>query len=90
VGDRIPWSSARRFYHGGSVTWPSKILVPFAFTVLLSRLILQAIGYTRLIIDPDAEQIAVPVMHEVAEMADKEIHDTFGDEAEDARAKRGE
>lgn len=72
------------------VTWPSKILVPFAFTVLLSRLILQAIGYTRLIIDPDAEQIAVPVMHEVAEMADKEIHDTFGDEADEASAKRGE
>ncbi len=71
------------------VTWPSKILVPFAFTVLLSRLILQAIGYTRLIIDPDAKPIAVPVMHEVAEVADKEIHDTFGDEAENASNGRG-
>ena len=60
------------------VTWPSKIWVPIAFSVLLARLILQAFGYFRLIISPNAEPIAVPLMHDVSEVADKEIHDAFG------------
>ncbi|MDA7949132.1 MAG: TRAP transporter small permease subunit [Hyphomicrobiaceae bacterium] len=71
-------------------TWPSKIWVPIAFSVLLARLVLQAIGYSRLIIDPKATPIAVPLMQEVAEVADKEIHDAFGDEAEEADAERAE
>lgn len=64
-------------------TWPSKMWVPISFAVLLARLFLQAWGYTRLIIDPDAEQIAIPIMAEVKEMADKEIADTFGDDSND-------
>jgi TRAP-type C4-dicarboxylate transport system permease small subunit len=60
-------------------TWPSKIWVPISFTVLLARLILQVWGYARLIINPNAEPIAVPVMQAVSEQADKEISDTFGD-----------
>lgn len=60
-------------------TWPSKMWVPISLAVLLLRLILQTWGYLRLIINPNAEPIAVPVMQEVSEMADKEITDTFGD-----------
>ena len=60
-------------------TWPSKIWVPISLTVLLARLFLQTWGYGRLIINPDAEPIAVPVMQEVADQAGKEISDTFGD-----------
>ncbi len=60
-------------------TWPSKIWVPIAFSVLLARLLLQAAGYLRLIIRPDAQPVAVPLMHDVEEVADKEIHDAFGD-----------
>lgn len=71
------------------VTWPSKIWVPIAFSVLLARLILQAFGYFRLIISPNAEPIAVPLMHDVAEVADKEIHDAFGDDDESAQEKQG-
>lgn len=59
--------------------WPSKILVPIAFSVLLSRLVLQSWGYWRLILHPDAKPIAVPTLQEVQELAEKEIHDTFGD-----------
>lgn len=66
------------------VTWPSKIWVPVAFSVLLARLVLQTIGYGRLIIDPSATPIAVPVLQEVSEQADKEIHDAFGDDEESA------
>ena len=60
-------------------TWPSKMWVPIAFSVLIARLLLQAWGYMRLILDPSAEPIAVPLMHDVEEVADKEIHDAFGD-----------
>ncbi len=70
-------------------TWPSKIWVPVAFSVLLARLILQMFGYTRLIINPDATPVAIPAMQEVAEMADKEIHDAFGDDDEETSTDRG-
>jgi len=63
-------------------TWPSKMVVPIAFSVLIARLILQAWGYSRLIITPDAPPIAVPVMADISEIAEKEIHDTFGDDEE--------
>jgi len=59
-------------------TWPSKIWVPISFGLLLIRLFLQTWGYGRLIINPKAEPIAVPIMQEVAEQASKEITDTFG------------
>jgi TRAP-type mannitol/chloroaromatic compound transport system permease small subunit len=55
------------------VLWPSKLLVPFAFTVLTGRLILQALGFIRLIKDPDAELIAVPHIETVDEQAQHEI-----------------
>jgi TRAP-type C4-dicarboxylate transport system permease small subunit len=61
-------------------TWPSKIWVPIAFTVLIARLILQIWGYGRLIVHPGATPIAVPLMHSETEIADKEIQDTFGDD----------
>ncbi len=63
------------------VTWPSKMLVPFAFTVLIARLMLQIWGYWRLILHPDAKPIAVPLLADVIEQAQKEIKDTFGDDA---------
>ena len=62
------------------ITWPSKIWVPIAFSVLIARLILQIWGYWRLIRDPSATPIAVPLMHSEAEIADKEIHDALGDD----------
>lgn len=62
------------------LTWPSKFWVPFAFAVLVLRLILQAWGYARLIAAPDAQPVAVPVMAEISELAEKQIADTFGDD----------
>ncbi len=55
------------------VIWPSKLLVPFSFTVLMGRLALQAIGFYRLILDPDAVQVAVPHIESVDEQAQHEI-----------------
>lgn len=61
-------------------TWPSKMWVPIAFSVLILRLILQAWGYGRLIITPDAVPIAVPIMAAITEIADKEISDALGED----------
>ena len=55
------------------ILWPSKLLVPFAFTVLLGRLTLQALGFIRLIRDPNTVQIAVPHIESVDEQAQHEI-----------------
>ncbi len=55
------------------IVWPSKLLVPFAFSVLLVRLALQLAGFIRLVIHPDAIQIAVPQIETVDEQAQHEI-----------------
>ena len=53
--------------------WPSKLLVPFAFGILLVRLIIQLIGFIRLFLYPDAEPIGVPKIESVDEQAQHEI-----------------
>lgn len=62
-------------------TWPSKVLVPIAFFILNLRLILQFWGYLRLIKNPDAEPIAVPVIEHFEEMAQAEIEGAMGNDA---------
>lgn len=62
------------------LTWPSKLVVPVSFVVLIGRLVLQMWGYGRLIIDPNATPIAVPIMAEISELAEKEISDAFGED----------
>lgn len=61
-------------------TWPSKLIVPAALSLLWLRLTLQIYGYWRLVRNPEAEPVAVPVIHDVAEAAAHEIEETFGDE----------
>lgn len=53
--------------------WPSKLLVPFAFGVLLIRLFIQLIGFIRLFLYPDAEPVGVPKIETVDEQAQQEI-----------------
>ncbi len=53
--------------------WPSKLLVPFAFAMLLVRFSIQLLGYFRLFLYPDAEPIAIPVIETVDEQAQHEI-----------------
>jgi len=64
------------------VTWPSKLLVPIAFSIWWCRLALQFIGAVRLAIDPSKEPVAVVVMKDVAEQAQDEIHEVMGDDAD--------
>ena len=53
----------------GLPTWPSKLVVPFAFTVLSCRLILQAVGYSRALIFDLKKPPAVPLPISSSEQA---------------------
>ena len=53
----------------GLPTWPSKLVVPFAFTVLSFRLILQAVGYSRALIFDIKKPPAVPLPISSSEQA---------------------
>lgn len=64
------------------VTWPSKLLVPFAFSIWWCRLAIQFLGAVRLVISPTATPIGVIIMKNVAEHAQDEIHEVMGDDVD--------
>ena len=53
--------------------WPSKLLVPIAFAILLVRLFIQFLGFLRLAARPDAEPVGIPLIETVDEQAQHEI-----------------
>ncbi|MCV6591515.1 MAG: TRAP transporter small permease [Silicimonas sp.] len=53
----------------GLPIWPSKLVVPVAFAVLVLRLILQAVGYARALVLGLENPVAVPLVQSVAEQA---------------------
>ncbi len=68
-------------------TWPSKLMVPVALSLLFLRLLLQIYGYARLVADPLRQPIAVPVIENVEEVARHEIEEAFGDDISEGDAK---
>lgn len=56
--------------------WPSKLVVPVAFSLLWLRLLVQLAGYVRLVLRPDAPPMAVPVLLSAEELAAKEIEES--------------
>lgn len=54
-------------------TWPAKALVPIAFLIWAARLFIELLGYLRMIINIDADPIAIPVMKSAEELANEEI-----------------
>ena len=61
-------------------TWPAKLMVPLALSVLWLRMSLQIAGYLRMIAYPDAEPIAVPKLVTIETQVKDEIADPFGRE----------
>ncbi|MET0122433.1 MAG: TRAP transporter small permease [Candidatus Thiodiazotropha sp. 6PLUC9] len=59
-------------------TWPAKLVVPLAFTVLALRLILQLWGYARAIRDDGDHPVAVPLIENAATVAAKEAEALMG------------
>jgi TRAP-type mannitol/chloroaromatic compound transport system permease small subunit len=62
-------------------TWPAKLMVPLALSVLWLRLSLQICGYIRMIRHPDAEPVAVPRLVTIDSQVQDEIADALGKEA---------
>ncbi len=82
VGVLIPYAwrhFERAFDFGDSTidielaTWPAKLVVPLALSVLLVRLLVQLAGYWRLVLHPGLEPVAVPTIQDVAAQAETEI-----------------
>lgn len=78
----IPGSYAhfeRAFEFGDStmdielVTWPAKLVVPVALSVLLLRVVLQFVGYTRMLWNPRLTRVGIPIVASSAERAKEEI-----------------
>lgn len=64
-----PWCSRDSSIDISLPTWPSKLVVPVAFAVLLLRLTLQAVGYGRALVLGLDQPVAVPLHMSVAEQA---------------------
>lgn len=85
------WDHTVRAYELGDSTidaeypvWPSKLLVPVAFSVLWLRLLVQQIAFLRLSVRPDAEPVAIPLIETIEQQAEHEIHETFGEVDEES------
>lgn len=60
------------------VTWPAKLLVPVALSILLLRLALQLADYLRLTADPSRRAVAVPTLKDAEALAAEEIRHARG------------
>lgn len=59
--------------------WPSKLLVPIAFSIWWIRIALQFVGSMRMALNPDAVPVAVVIAKHVSEQAKDEIEEIMGD-----------
>jgi TRAP-type C4-dicarboxylate transport system permease small subunit len=53
-------------------TWPAKLVVPVALSVLALRLMLQIWGYFRALLENSAQPVAIPLIEDAATLAAKE------------------
>ncbi len=59
-------------------TWPAKLVVPVALSVLALRLLLQLWGYARAIKNNDDRPVAVPLIEDAATVAAAEAESVMG------------
>jgi C4-dicarboxylate transporter, DctQ subunit len=62
-------------------TWPAKLMIPLALSLLWLRLALQIAGYIRMVRYPDAEPIAVPRLATIEGQVKDEIAEALGRDA---------
>lgn len=82
------WDHFVRAYELGDTTidaklpiWPSKLLVPIAFSFWLLRLGIQFVGSVRLFLNPSLAPQGVVVIKDAAEHAQEEINEVLGADA---------
>lgn len=63
------WAHFIRGFEGGDttasanyLTWPSRLMAPVGLAALWIRFLLQLIGFVRLMLQPDAQPVAIPPM----------------------------
>lgn len=64
---------------GDFILWPSKLVVPVAFVLLMVRLTINLVGFLRLVANPNARPIGVPIIETVDEVAQHEIQTSGAD-----------
>ena len=57
--------------------WPAKLVVPLMLVILLWRLLLQLWAYAKLIRDPSAEPIGVPLVEDAKKAARREVEEAL-------------
>ena len=55
------------------VTWPPKLVVPIALSILLLRVLLQFVGYTRMLWNPQLPKVAIPILTSSRDRVREEI-----------------
>lgn len=80
------WGHFLRAFQLGDTTidaeypvWPSKLLVPIAFSFWFLRLLIQLFGAFRLFQRPELEPVGIAKIMDAAEHAREEIHEVLGD-----------
>ena len=86
----LAWFAWNFFYDAFSIgdsttdaeidTWPSKLLVPLAFGLLVARMVVQMLGAVRLAMNPGLPPVGVVVQKDIAEQAQEEIREAMGSE----------
>lgn len=71
-------------------TWPAKLIVPIALTVLALRLFLQLWGYIRALKENTDTPVAVPLIEDVATQAANEAQTVSGVEEDTETSSEGE
>ena len=81
------WDHFMRSFQLGDTTidaefpvWPSKLLVPIAFSLWFVRLTIQLLGSIRLFKNPELAPVGIAEILDAASTAKEEIQETFGDE----------
>jgi C4-dicarboxylate transporter, DctQ subunit len=64
--------------------WPAKLVVPVALGFLWLRLVIQIVGYTRMVIYPEAVPVGVPRLETFEVQVEAEIKEALGREQLDA------
>ncbi len=91
------WSHFMRAYELGDTTmdagvsvWPSKLMAPFGLSVLWLRLLINFVGYLRLIMLPFEDRIGVPMSLDAMQQAIAEAEAALDEEilAAEKRGKR--
>lgn len=81
------WGHFLRAFQLGDTTidaeypvWPSKLLVPIAFSFWFLRLLIQFLGSLRLFLRPGLKPVGIAKIMDAAEQAREEIHEVLGDD----------